>query len=203
MSAAGTFNQVILLGNLGNDAPVLRHTQSGQAVCNFKMCTDRTVRNADGTYGTEPVWTTIVVWGKRAEAVAKYLGKKQKVQVVGTLRHRSYDDPKGGNLHEMVSEAINGTMVAHAAKGNKLWARWIQKMIPQVCAQLPAGAAKRYVTEVIAKEVHFLGGGGKPAENAYDNDVPPPPAPDAETVPETTPDDSNYEQEWDEEDFPF
>ncbi len=83
-------NKVILLGNLGAD-PELRYTSSGVAVLNMRLATNErfTDKNRDVQQRTE--WHYVVVWGNRAEALARLLVKGQGLLVEGGLRTSSYE----------------------------------------------------------------------------------------------------------------
>lgn len=83
-------NNVTLIGRLGQD-PETRTTNSGNAVMNLRVCTNRRVKKGD-QWVDEPAWHTVVVFGKRAEALAKCnLTKGEMVGVEGTLEYRSYE----------------------------------------------------------------------------------------------------------------
>lgn len=71
-------------GNLGRDAET-RYTPSGEAVVNF------TVAVTSG-YGDKAIttWVNCNLWGKRGEAVSKFLLKGQQVGVSGELTNRPY-----------------------------------------------------------------------------------------------------------------
>ena len=88
-------NKVTLIGNLGAD-PELRHTQSGQAVCNMRMATTETWNDKNtGERQERTEWHTLVVWGKLGETCAQYLGKGRQVYVEGGLQSREYEDREG------------------------------------------------------------------------------------------------------------
>ena len=95
------YNQVSLIGNLGGN-PELRATQTGKAVCNFQMATQ-------DQYSKEPEWHRIVVWGKTAEACAKFLEKGRKVHVEGKIQYRKYEDRNGvtRTATEIVASKVN------------------------------------------------------------------------------------------------
>ncbi len=65
-------NKLILIGNLGGD-PELKHTPSGQSVCQFSLATNETWKDKAGTKQERVEWTTIVAWGALGENCAKYL----------------------------------------------------------------------------------------------------------------------------------
>ena len=53
-------NKVILIGRLGKD-PELRHTQSGDAVCNFTLATVERWRGRDGQKQERTEWHRVTV----------------------------------------------------------------------------------------------------------------------------------------------
>lgn len=83
-------NKVILLGNLGDDSE-LRFTQGGQPVLNFRMATTESWADKDGDRKERTDWHSVVLWGKRGEALEKYLVKGCLVLVEGKLRTESYE----------------------------------------------------------------------------------------------------------------
>ena len=85
-------NKVILIGNLTSD-PELKNTASGQAVCNFRLATNRNWTNkATGQKQQEAEYHTIVLWGKLAEIASQFLTKGSLAMVEGRLRTRSWQD---------------------------------------------------------------------------------------------------------------
>ncbi len=91
-------NRVMLLGNLGAD-PELRMTSSGQAVLNLRLATSESYLDKDKTRQERTEWHSVVVWGKRAEALGKILKKGERVLVEGGLRTTSCED-RGGNKRQ-------------------------------------------------------------------------------------------------------
>ena len=84
---ARTINLVTLLGRVGA-APELRSTKSGTAVVQLRLATDRYSKSADGQSETD--WHSVVVWGKTAEAVVRYVRKGDRVHVTGRLQQHSW-----------------------------------------------------------------------------------------------------------------
>jgi len=106
-----SLNRAQIIGNLGGD-PDMKYTPSGAAVCSFSVATtEKWVK--DGQKQEKTTWHRIVVWGKTAEACAKYLAKGRQVYIDGRIETREYE--KNGQ--------------------------------------------KRYITEIVAQDVQFLGGG--------------------------------------------
>lgn len=87
---ANGINRVILLGQLGAD-PELRMTTGGQAVLSLRLATTESYvdRNKERKERTE--WHSVVVWGKRAEALGKILSKGDKILVEGSITTSSYE----------------------------------------------------------------------------------------------------------------
>ncbi|MBT8401377.1 MAG: single-stranded DNA-binding protein [Rhodothermia bacterium] len=91
-------NKVILIGNLGQD-PELRYTGSGTAVCNMRLATNESYKDASGQLVERTEWHTIVAWARLAEICAEYLKKGSQVYFEGSLQTRSYDDRDGNTKY--------------------------------------------------------------------------------------------------------
>ena len=89
---ARTINHVTLLGRIGAD-PELRSTKSGTAVVQLRLATDRYSKSADAQSETD--WHSVVVWGKTAEALARYVRKGDRVHVTGRLQQHSWQTDSG------------------------------------------------------------------------------------------------------------
>ena len=87
---ARTINRVELLGRVGTE-PELRYTQSGTAVTQLRLATDR--RRAGGE--TETDWHGVTCWGKTAEAVSEHVGKGARIFVAGRISYSSYEGTDG------------------------------------------------------------------------------------------------------------
>lgn len=88
------FNSVQLMGNLCRDIEI-RHTSGNQAVANASMAINRKWRSADGQDREEVTFVDIEIWGKTAEAMAKYLKKGDPVFVFGRLKLDQWEDKEG------------------------------------------------------------------------------------------------------------
>lgn len=104
---AGSVNKVILLGNLGAD-PELKYLPSGQAVCEMRVATTFEYKDKSDQKQERTEWHKVVVWGKTAENVSKYLRKGQQTYVEGRLQTRSWDSPDGKKNYttEIVAEQV-------------------------------------------------------------------------------------------------
>lgn len=99
-------NIVIVAGRLTRD-PELKALPSGSNVCNMSLATNRTYQDANGERQEAAEFHEIVVFGKQAEATAKYLSKGNFALVEGRLQTRSWE--KDGQKHyrtEIVADRV-------------------------------------------------------------------------------------------------
>ena len=101
-------NRVMLLGNLGAD-PELRMTGGGQAVLKLRLATSETYLDRNKVRQERTDWHSIVVWGKRGEALSKILNKGSRLFVEGRLQTSSYDDKEGHKRYR--TEVIASDMI--------------------------------------------------------------------------------------------
>ncbi len=99
-------NKVMLLGNLGAD-PELRMTSGGQAVLKLRLATSETYLDRNKQRQERTEWHSVVLWGKRAEALAKILTKGSRLFVEGGLRTSNYDDRDGNKRYKTEIVAQN------------------------------------------------------------------------------------------------
>jgi single-strand DNA-binding protein len=109
-------NRVMLLGNLGAD-PELRFTQGGSAVLNMRLATTESYLDKDKVRRDRTDWHNIVVWGKRGEALAKFLTKGSSIFVEGSLRTSSYDDRDGNKRYKTEVHANNILITGGRGRG--------------------------------------------------------------------------------------
>ncbi len=87
-----------LIGNLGKDGELKAVGDS--SVLNFSVAAKGTKKDDEGQ------WFRCALWGKRAESLAEYLKKGQKVFVRGEFRLRSWNsgDKSGTDIEVSVDE---------------------------------------------------------------------------------------------------
>ncbi len=105
-------NKVMLLGNLGAD-PELKMTQGGQAVLKLRLATTETYLDKNQTRQERTEWHSVTMWGKRGEALSKFLTKGERIFVEGSLRTSSYEK----NGEKRYSTEINATNIILAGRG--------------------------------------------------------------------------------------
>jgi len=109
-------NRVFLLGNLGAD-PELRVTNSGQAVLKMRLATSETYLDKNRVRQERTEWHNVVVWGKRAEALGKFLTKGSRIMVEGSLRTSSYDDREGNKRYK--TEIVANNIILSGSGGGR------------------------------------------------------------------------------------
>jgi single-strand DNA-binding protein len=83
---AGSFNKVLLMGNLTRD-PEMRHLpNSNTAVTKFGLAVNRRFRTADGEQREEVTFVDCDAFGRTAEMMSQYLKKGRPVFIEGHLR---------------------------------------------------------------------------------------------------------------------
>lgn len=89
--------------------PERRETPSGQAVCNFRLATNRYWTDRDsGEKKQKTEYHNIVAWRKLAEISSQYLSKGSLVLIEGRLQTRSWEDPSGETQYktEVVAQRL-------------------------------------------------------------------------------------------------
>lgn len=82
-------NEITVVGKIGQ-APELRFTNNGMAVCNFSVATNRKVKDEK-----ETTWHDCIAFDKLAEHIAGSTNKGNEVIVVGRLEKRKYEKKDG------------------------------------------------------------------------------------------------------------
>ena len=100
-------NKVILIGRLTVD-PQLRATAGGQQVATFGLATNRVWNDKNNQKQEAVEFHNVVVWGRQAEIVSKFLTKGAMAYVEGRLQTRSWDDKEGQKRKttEIVAERV-------------------------------------------------------------------------------------------------
>ena len=148
-------NYVFLHGRLGAD-PELKYTDTGSAVCRLRVATRRAWTDSQGAKQERTDWHTVITWNKLAEICSKFLGKGRKVNVVGSIQTRSFEDKDGVNKYitEIIANEVEFVDMPSSGEGTDKPAP--QKEMPrQSPPQRPRPAAK----DVPFQDVSFPDGG--------------------------------------------
>jgi single-strand DNA-binding protein len=99
-------------GRVGADAE-LRTTSSGEKVLNFRVCN----KVGFGDRATDQ-WVDNSYWGRRAEAVAQYIKKGDRITVSGELKLEEYTDKKTGEQRQKLAVRVNDLDLASRNDGD-------------------------------------------------------------------------------------
>jgi single-strand DNA-binding protein len=102
-------NKVILLGNIGKD-PEVRETKAGNIV-NLVMATSEKYTDKSGQKQENTEWHNLVVFGKLADVVAKYVRKGDKLYVEGSITTRKWEDKEGNTRYNTEIKVRDLTML--------------------------------------------------------------------------------------------
>jgi single-strand DNA-binding protein len=109
-------NKVILIGNLGAD-PELKYTQGNQAVLRIRLATTESYMNKAGERQQRTEWHTVILWGRRAEALSKILSKGRSICVEGRIQYRQWDDREGNKRYSTEINATNVLLIGGGGGG--------------------------------------------------------------------------------------
>ena len=85
-------NVTFHIGRIVKD-PELRRTNNGKAVCSFTLAVRNDFKNADGNY--DSIFLDFVAFDVKAEAIAKYTHKGDRIAIVGNSAPRYYENKDG------------------------------------------------------------------------------------------------------------
>jgi single-strand DNA-binding protein len=90
----GSFNKVVLLGNLTRDVE-LKQLPSGTAVADMGLAVNEKFRNKDGETVESTCFVDLVAWDRQAELCGTYLQKGSGVLVEGRLQYDKWETDDG------------------------------------------------------------------------------------------------------------
>jgi single-strand DNA-binding protein len=102
-----SINKVILIGNLGQN-PEVKHSASGQAICNLSIATNESWTDKNGQKQEKTEWHRVVAFGKLAELCGQYLQKGRQAYIEGKLQTRSWQDKENQTRYttEVVAQTV-------------------------------------------------------------------------------------------------
>lgn len=111
-------NKVVLIGRLTKDPELKFVPGSGTANCAITLAIDK---YNSKTGQKEADFVPVVIWGKQAEATAKYTSKGSQVAISGRIQTRNYDAKDGTKRYvtEVIADQFNGIEFL-GTKGNSL-----------------------------------------------------------------------------------
>lgn len=115
-----SFNQVILIGNVGKD-PEFRAMTSGARVCSFSLATsERWKDKRTGERKEHTDWHNVVVFNENIQnVIEQYVEKGSKIMVQGQVKTRKWEkDGETRYTTEIVLQNFNSQLVLLGSKGD-------------------------------------------------------------------------------------
>ena len=84
-------NIVVVSGRMVAD-PELRNISEDKAVCNFRIAVPKRFKPQEGA---DSDFFNAVAWNRTAEFICKYFSKGKRIELVGSLQTRNWEDREG------------------------------------------------------------------------------------------------------------
>ena len=110
---AGSYNRLVLVGNLTRDPEIRYVDGGGKAVTKFALAVNRKTKGGD-----ETMFIDIVAWDRLGEICNQYLKKGMSTLVEGRLVIRKYDDKDGNKRTAVEVVASDMQMLDSKGRGN-------------------------------------------------------------------------------------
>lgn len=105
----GDINKVELLGNITSD-PELKYTNTGTAVLNVGLATNRDVKKGD-TWEKQTDFHNIVFWGNLATNLSTRIRKGTRIYLAGRIQTRSWEGEDGKKNYRTEIHVMNNSDV--------------------------------------------------------------------------------------------
>ncbi len=99
-------NAITLTGRLTQD-PKIFYSQSGTGIANISIANNYSVKRGE-EWQQETSFFKVVVFGKQAENIEKYLVKGQEVAINGEIRQTKWEDKDGNKRtsYEIIAKTV-------------------------------------------------------------------------------------------------
>lgn len=104
------------IGRLTEDVD-LRYSKAGTAVARFTIAISRPFKNENGNY--EADFIRCIAFGKRAETIAQYARKGQRIGITGSIMTGSYENNQGQKVYTTNVNVTGFTFLESAQKTQK------------------------------------------------------------------------------------
>lgn len=128
-----SFNKVVLLGNVGS-APEVR-TVGDNKVAQFSLATSFRTGN-----GEQTDWHKVVVWGKSADVVERFVHSGSHILVEGRIQYRKYES--GGQARYVTEIIADRVQLDDAPASKQQDTQQRQEAAPKPQYSTPANASE-------------------------------------------------------------
>jgi single-strand DNA-binding protein len=137
---AGSYNRIVLVGNLTRDPEIRYVDGGGKAVTKFALAVNRRTKTGDDT-----MFIDVVAWDRLGEICNQYLKKGMSALVEGRLAIRKYETKEGEKRTAVEVVASDMQMLDKKAGGNGDGGSYSR---PAESAGAPVGAEEEVGDEI-------------------------------------------------------
>ena len=105
---AGSYNKVLLMGNLTRDIELRYLPNSNTAVAAIGLAVNRKFRTQSGEDREEVAFVDCEAFGRTAETMSQYLRKGRPVFIEGRLKLDQWDDKQSGQKRSKLKVVVEG-----------------------------------------------------------------------------------------------
>lgn len=105
---AGSYNKVLLMGNLTRDIELRYLPNSNTAVAAIGLAVNRRFRTQSGEDREEVAFVDCEAFGRTAETMSQYLRKGRPVFIEGRLKLDQWDDKQSGQKRSKLKVVVEG-----------------------------------------------------------------------------------------------
>ena len=110
-------NKTILIGRVGKEPEIRKVGES--KVANLSLATSEKYRSKSGETQETTEWHNIVIWGKLADVVEKYVHKGNQLALEGKIQTRKWQDKDGNDRYTTEINCSSMEMLSGAPAGAK------------------------------------------------------------------------------------
>lgn len=114
---AGSYNKVLLLGNLTRDVELRYLPNSNTAVAAIGLAVNRRFRTQTGEDREEVTFVDCEAFGRTAETMSQYLRKGRPVFIEGRLKLDQWDDKQSGQKRSKLKVIVEGFQFVDSGSG--------------------------------------------------------------------------------------
>jgi single-strand DNA-binding protein len=114
---AGSYNKVLLMGNLTRDVETRTISPTGTTVANIGLAVNRVFRTKDGEKREETTFVDCEAFGRTAETMSQYLRKGRPVFIEGRLKLDQWEDKQSGQNRSKLKVIVESFQFVDSREG--------------------------------------------------------------------------------------
>ena len=105
---AGSYNKVLLMGNLTRDIELRYLPNTNTPVANIGLAVNRRFRTKEGENREDTTFVDCEAFGRTAETMSQYLRKGRPVFIEGRLKLDQWEDKQSGQNRSKLKVVVEG-----------------------------------------------------------------------------------------------